>query len=117
MLKENLEKAKRKLHPAYTAVRSGMGRFAAHWYSLPLLILFSFGCFALVTYLKGYRLGGLTVSTWVCQFYLCDYAVGFCSRLLVGAVVTFFTDVVSTDLMNVIIKHFGTSRKLMPEGE
>lgn len=103
LLKEHLEKAKRKLYPAYTAVRGGMGRFAAHWYSLPLLILFSFGCFALVTYTQGYRLGGLNVSIWVYQFYLCDYSVGFCSRLLVGAVITFFTDVVSTDLMNAII--------------
>ena len=103
MLKEELGKAKRKLYPAYTAARGGMGRFAAHWYSLPLLVLFSFGCFALVTCLAGYRLGGLKVSTWVYQFYLCDYGVGFCSRLLVGAVITFFTDVVSTDLMDAII--------------
>lgn len=103
MLKENLEKAKRKLYPAYDAVRSGMGRFAARWFSLPLLVLFSFGCFAAVTYLAGYRLGGLNVSNWVYQFYLCDYSVGFCSRLLVGAVITMFTDVVSTDLMDAII--------------
>ncbi len=91
------------MHSTFGAVRRGMCRFASHWFSLPLLILFSFGCFALVTYTQGYRLGGLNVSLWVYQFYLCDYSVGFCSRLLVGAVVTFFTDVVSTDLMNVII--------------
>ena len=103
MLKETLGKTKRRLYPAYAAARGGMGRFAARWYALPLLILFSFGCFALVTHLSGYRLGGLTVSTWVYQFYLCDYGVGFCSRLLVGAVITFFTDTVSTDLMDVII--------------
>lgn len=103
MLKEYIDKKKRKIYPAYAAVQSGMGRFAVHWFTLPLLILFAFGCFALVTYLEGYKLFGLKVSCWVCQFYLCDYSVGFCSRLLVGAVITHFTDVVSTDLMNVII--------------
>ncbi|MBQ6066659.1 MAG: hypothetical protein IJK89_07525 [Clostridia bacterium] len=103
MLKEKIYKAKRTIYPAYAAVRGCMGRFAVRWFSLPLLILFAFGCFALVTHLEGYRLGGLKVSLYVYQFYLCDYSVGFCSRLLVGAVVTFFADVVSTDLMDVII--------------
>lgn len=52
---------------------------------------------------NGYKLFGLTISKWCYQFYLCDYSVGFCSRLLIGAVITHFTDAVSESLMNLII--------------
>ena len=103
MLRERMEKLHQKIYPAYAAVRRGMGSFAAHWLSFPVLFLFAFGSVFLISFLEGYRLFGLNVSIWVYQFYLCDYKVGFCSRLLIGAVITHFTDIVSTDLMNTII--------------
>lgn len=99
MKNELIEKAGRVRKKAADA----MYAFAGHRRALPLLIVFCFGCSVAVAAASGYKLFGLDIHIATYQFYLCDYSVGFCSRLLVGAIITHFTDAVSVELMNTVI--------------
>ena len=92
-----------RINDNVSVLRRGMRWFSGKWFSLPILVLSAFGCAMLVSVLCGYHLFGLNINKYVIQFYLCDYSVGFCTRLFVGAVITHFTDTVSTELMDRII--------------
>ena len=80
-----------------------LSSFAERPWFVPVFILAAAACYTGITYLAGFRLFGLTAYPPTYQFYVCDYSVGFCSRLFVGAVIGLFTDRVSIQLMSQII--------------
>ena len=80
-----------------------LSSFAKKPWSVPVFILAAAACYTGITYLAGFRLFGLTAYPPTYQVYVCDYSVGFCSRLFVGAVIGLFTDRVSIQLMSLII--------------
>lgn len=77
--------------------------FAAKPYSVPVFILTVMAAYAGISLLSGFPLFGLTATPPTYQFYVCDYSVGYCSRLFVGAVIALFTDKVSVNDMNRLI--------------
>lgn len=79
-------------------------RFAARPFSLPVYILLAAAVYYGITRLCGFDPLFLQAHLATFQFYLCDYSVGFCTRLFVGAVIALFTDKVSVALMSVIIR-------------
>ena len=80
-----------------------LSSFAKKPWSVPVFILAAAACYTGITYFAGFKLFGLTAYPPTYQFYLCDYSVGFCSRLFVGAVIGLFTDRVSIQQMSLII--------------
>ena len=71
--------------------------------SVPVCILVVLVIYIGIAYLTGFHVFGLTVLPPTMQFYVCDYSVGFCSRLFVGAVIALFSDKVTIAQMNAII--------------
>ena len=80
-----------------------LSSFAESPWSVPVFILAAAACYTGITYYAGFKLFGLTAYPPTYQFYVCDYSVGLCSRLFVGAVIGLFTDRVSIQLMSLII--------------
>lgn len=66
--------------------------FAEKPLSIPIFIIAAFFSYAGIAYLFGYTIGRLEANIFTFQFYLCDYSVGVCSLLFVGAVIALFTD-------------------------
>ncbi len=87
----------------FAAVWRALTGFAAKAYAAPLFILAVMAAYAGIARLCGFSLFRLVATPPTYQFYVCDYSVGYCSRLFVGAVISLFTDKVSIDLMNRII--------------
>ena len=87
----------------YEEAKNRFSVFAQNPLSIPVFIVIALLSYAGITYLCGFRLFGLKVYPPTFQFYLCDYSVGFCSRLFVGAVIALFRDNVTTSLMSLII--------------
>ena len=77
--------------------------FAEKPWSIPIFIIAAFVSYAGIAYLYGYTIGRLEANVFTFQFYLCDYSVGVCSRLFVGAVIALFTDYVTISMMNMIV--------------
>ena len=77
--------------------------FAAKPIAVPISILSVMLVYLGIIYTHGYQLFGLETHPPTFQFYVCDYSVGFCSRLFIGAVISLFTDKVSIALMNRIV--------------
>lgn len=71
--------------------------------SMPVFVLTGIVTYAVITVLSGYKIFGLSALPPTYQFYVCDFSVGYCSRLFVGAVISLFTDKVSIALMDGII--------------
>lgn len=87
----------------FAVIWQALTSFAAKPYSLPFFILFVIGAYVGITYLSGFQLFQLAATPPTYQFYVCDYSVGYCSRLFVGAMLAFLTDKVSINDMNRII--------------
>ena len=77
--------------------------FAEKPWSIPIFIIAAFFFYAGIACLYGYTIGRLEANAFTFQFYLCDYSVGFCSLLFVGAVIALFTDYVPLSLINRIV--------------
>ena len=77
--------------------------FAEKPLSIPIFIIAAFFSYAGIAYLFGYTIGRLEANIFTFQFYLCDYSVGVCSLLFVGAVIALFTDYVPLSLINQIV--------------
>ncbi|MBQ6066654.1 MAG: hypothetical protein IJK89_07500 [Clostridia bacterium] len=77
--------------------------FAEKRWSVPVFIVVVLLAYVGITYLCGYKLFRLQATPPTFQFYVCDYSVGFCSRLFVGAVIALFADKVTVALMSLII--------------
>ena len=77
--------------------------FAEKPLSIPVFIIAAFLSYAGIAYLFGYTIGRLEANVFTLQFYLCDYSVGVCSLLFVGAVIALFTDYVPLSLINQIV--------------
>lgn len=92
-----------KLDLGFYSIQEAFSRFAEKKISLPLLFLISMGSYLLITLAAGYEPFGLIVHLPTMQFYVCDFSVGLCSRLLVGAVIGLFKEKVSVQLMSLII--------------
>ena len=71
--------------------------------SVPVFIIVALLAYTGITYFSGFGFFRLTATPPTYQFYVCDYSVGYCSRLFVGAVIALFTDKVSIGEMNRII--------------
>ena len=82
---------------------SALAAFAGKPWSVPVFILAVVVSYIGITCGAGFRLFELTVHPPTLQFYVCDYSVGICSRLFVGAVIGLFTDRVTIQMMNTII--------------
>lgn len=80
-----------------------LSSFADSPWSVPVFILVAAACYTGITYYAGFKLFGLTTYPPTYQFYVCDYSVGLCSRLFVGAVIGVFTDRVTIGLMSAIV--------------
>lgn len=93
--------ALQKAEALYRTAADALSRFAEKKAALPVLILFSFCALFLTALIGGYN--ALTMNTRMqftfYQFYLCDFSAGFCSRVIVGSIVSLFTDTVSIALM------------------
>ena len=77
--------------------------FAEKPWSIPIFIIAAFVSYAGIAWLYGYTIGRLEANVFTLQFYLCDFSVGICSRLFVGAVIALFTDYVPLSLINRIV--------------
>ena len=77
--------------------------FAEKPWSIPVFIIAAFLFYAGIAYLYNYTIGRLEANVIAFQFYLCDYNVGVCSLLFVGAVIALFTDYVPLSLINQIV--------------
>lgn len=77
--------------------------FAEKPLSIPFFIIIAFFSYVGTAYLYGYTIGRLEANVFTFQFYLCDFSVGFCSRLFIGAIIALFTDYVPLSLINRII--------------
>ncbi len=78
-------------------------RFAEKPVAVPVFIIVTLLSYAGISRGSEFQLFHLAATPPTYQFYVCDYSVGYCSRLFVGAVISLFTDKVSIDLMNRII--------------
>ena len=81
-----------------------LSRFALKKYSLPAIILFSFFALWLTAFVGGHNMFALKtqMQNTFYELYLCDFSAGFCSRVLVGAVVGLFLDKISISQMTQI---------------
>ena len=77
--------------------------FAEKPLSIPVFIIAAFFSYVEIACLYGYTIGRLEANVLTFQFYLCDYSVGVCSLLFVGAVIALFTDYVPLSLINQIV--------------
>ncbi|MBQ6118969.1 MAG: hypothetical protein IJK98_07025, partial [Clostridia bacterium] len=109
-LKQALKACGDRLQMAAAFFRSLAGRigrrvalFAGKPFSAPLFIAAALFCYVGIAWLYGYRIGKLEANVFTFQFYLCDFSVGICSRLFVGAVIALFTDSVPLSLINQIV--------------
>lgn len=93
----NLPETGRKLWAPFS-------RFGEKKYSFPVLFILIFVFYYLFCLHKGCNIITLDVHCITLHFYLADYSVGFCSRLLIGAVIGLFTDRVSPELISVLIR-------------
>ena len=98
-----LKKAAGAVVNGFEKVWRALVDFSQKKWSVPLFILFTLVVYVVVARFFGYKVYSLQVHPLFYQFFLADYSVGFCSRLFVGAVITLFTDRISTDLMNQIV--------------
>lgn len=96
-------KTENRFYGNYEKISAALSGFASKKITLPLFIILAFLGSTLTVYLSGYKYFGLDVHIATYQFFLCDYSVGFCSRLLVGAIITHFTDTVSGELIRTVI--------------
>lgn len=101
--KKNLVNARCKSEEALYSASDKISLFAGKKYSLPVLSLIAFACYIAATYAFGYKPFGLSVNPATYQFYVCDFSVGFCSRLLLGAVISLFADKVSLAAIQLIV--------------
>ena len=79
-------------------------RFAGNAISLPVFVLLAIGSYYSVMRLCGFNPLRVDVMMPTFQFYLCDYSVGFCTRLFVGTVISLFADKVSVAMMNGVFR-------------
>lgn len=78
--------------------------FAARPLSIPVFLLSAAVMCVIAVHCCGFTLLSLQTETPLFQFYLCDYSVGFCSRLFVGAVIGLFADKLTVDNIDWIVK-------------
>ena len=85
-------------------VAAALSRFASKRFTLPLFVVFSFFCLWLTAAIGGYNLFHLKkeIQFTFYQLYLCDFSAGFCSRVIVGAIIGLFMDTVSIAQMKAI---------------
>lgn len=88
----------------FTKISGGLCRIAGKKYGILLFIVFSFAVIAVNNYACGLDPFKLShhVAEGTYQYYLCDYSCGFVSRVLIGAIVTHFTNSVSVELISAI---------------
>lgn len=72
----------------------------------PALIIICFSLMCLICYCGGYRIFSpdFKVSGIFHCLYLGDYSIGLSSRLLVGSIISLFTDVITADSINIFAK-------------
>lgn len=76
--------------------------FAEKKYSIPCFIAFAFLSYIAIAYHCGFSPFHLSAHMSTLHYYLCDYKVGFCSKLLIGAILSLFEDKVPVSQMSVI---------------
>ena len=99
-----LKRGLKKTEQAYNGAAEALSRFAAQKASLPVFILIAFLGFWFTAYIGGHNLFHLETKMQFTfyELYLCDFSAGFCSRVIVGAIVSLFLDTVSVAQMTAI---------------
>lgn len=85
-------------------ISTSLSDFAEKPFSLPVFIVIAFLLTALAAYINGTNIIKLRqeLSWQTYQFYLCDYSAGVSSRMLIGQIISLFTDKVSLAMMEYI---------------
>lgn len=68
-----------------------------------LFFILSIACSVAIAYLGGYDILRFALKAEIptYQFYLCDFSAGFCSRVIIGAILGLFFDTISTAQINI----------------
>lgn len=83
-------------------------KFTSSFLCVPLLAVLCFGVICAVCYINGYKLFSdqFMVSGLFHCLYVGDFSIGLSSRLLVGSIISLFTDTVTVDAINIFARTF-----------